>query len=269
MTDDKCRWGFRFHNPDLKSIHLKSLSYFCTAMFKYASEYGFHVFNHYEFLGLHIGDPITAASNLLLFVVGVWCSRRVAKAGRTIDGKTISPEMSAGLRGWQFFFLISAFAYLCGVPVHGFSYYFSHDAHFWMWITMGWIQMFAVAFVQFGTAKQYFPSHLKWTRVLIIVQFIFFGALMVWIKRFGAVNTDIALGLIPIAILNICLYRKGKAASYLMGAGILFAAIPAIIVAFKWMPAPWLSYNDMAHFLLIISLLIICRGIIKNLEIKN
>jgi hypothetical protein len=227
---------------------------------KYSEHYSFHVFNTYDFHGLMIGDPITAASNLLLFMVGIWCYRRMKK----ISGGTISAEMNAGVQGWKLFFVVSAIAYLVGVPVHGFSYYIPPEIHFWMWIAMGWIQMTAVACVQLGTAKQYFPLQLKWIRPLVFVQLILCASIMVYIKKFGAVNADIAIGLIPIAIWNIYLYSKKRNASYLMGAGILFAIIPAVIVILKFMPAPWLTYNDIAHFLLIISLLVICRGVEKN-----
>lgn len=232
-------------------------------MFHYSAQYSFRVFFQYDFFGIVIGDPITACSNLLLFFIGLWCYRRVRKINTNV-----SPELAAGLHGWELFFRISAFAYLVGVPVHGFSYYMHPDFHFWLWVTMGWIQMIGVACVQIGTAKQYFPKQVSWIRALVLLQFIFFCTLMVWIKKFGAVNTDISIGLIPIAAWNIYLYAKGKVKSYLVGAGILFAGIPAIVVGLKWMPTSWMSYNDVAHFLLIVSLLVICRGVEKNVQMN-
>ena len=218
-------------------------------------------FNQYDIHGLIIRDPITASSNLLLFLIGLWCYSRIRKIKRHE-----SSDLNAGLRGWELFFLVSAFAYLIGIPVHGFSFYIPVEIHFWIWIGMGWTQNVAVACAQLGTAKQYFSTKLKWIRPLIYVQLIFFSALMVYIRKFGAVNADTAVALIPIAVLNICLYAKKKNASCLIGTGILFASLPAIVVILKFMPAPWLSYNDIAHFLLIGSLLMICKGVERNNE---
>jgi hypothetical protein len=221
----------------------------------------FFYFSQYEFHGLIIRDPITSIGNLLLCLTGLWCFRKIAKFNNNQ-----SEEVRAGVRGWQLFFLISAIAYSIGIPVHGFSYYFSDKIHLCFWFVMGWTQILGISFVQIGTAKRYFPNQMKWIRALVIFQFLFFCALMVYIRRFGAVNVDIAVGLIPIAFWNLYLYSKKKNASSLIGWGILFAVIPAIVVAFKIMFAPWFSYNDFAHIALLASLLMICRGLVKCLE---
>jgi hypothetical protein len=223
--------------------------------------YAFHFFSQYDFCGVVIRDPITSVGNLLLALTGFWCFRKIAKFATGA-----SEEVRAGVRGWQLFFLISAIAYSFGIPVHGFSYYIPVKIHFPLWITMGWIQILAIYFVQAGTAKRYFPDQLKWIRPLAILQFLFFCWLMTYIRKFGAVNIDIAVGLIPIAILNLYLYSKKKNSSSLIGWGILFAAIPALVVAFKIMFAPWFSYNDFAHIALLVSLLMICRGLEKCLR---
>jgi hypothetical protein len=221
----------------------------------------FLFFSQYEFHGLIIRDPITSIGNLLLCLIGIWCFRKISRF------KTNQLEnVKAGVRGWQLFFLISAIAYSIGIPVHGFSYYIPDRIHLWMWLTMGWTQIAGIYFVQVGTAKRYFPDQLKWIRLLALFQFLFFCALMFCIRRFGAVNVDIAVGLIPIAIWNLYLYSKKKNSSSLIGWGILFAAIPALVVAFKIMFAPWFSYNDFAHLALIVSLLMICRGLVKCFE---
>ncbi|HET6990344.1 MAG TPA: hypothetical protein VFJ43_03425 [Bacteroidia bacterium] len=223
--------------------------------------YDFHYFSQYEFHGLIIRDPITSIGNLFLCLIGLWCFRKIAKFK-----SSQSEEIRAGVRGWQLFFLISAIAYSFGIPVHGFSYYIPAEIHLPIWITMGWIQISGIYFVQVGTAKRYFPEKLKWIRPLAIFQAVFFCALMVYIRKFGAVNIDIAVGLIPIALWNLYLYSKKKNSSSLIGWGILFAGIPGLVVAFKIMFAPWFSYNDFAHLALVVSLLMICRGLVKCLE---
>ena len=117
--------------------------------------------------------------------------------------------------------------------------------------------------------RRYFADHVKWIRPLALLQILFFCALMVYKRKFGAVNIDIAVGLVPIAFWNFYLYAKKKIPSALIGIGILFAGIPGILFAFKIMIAPWFSYNDAAHLLLIASLLMIYRGVVKNEEINN
>lgn len=220
-------------------------------------------FLHFEevsFLGIeHLRDPATLLSNLLLFFVGFWCYRRVAKFNNNV-----SPEVQISARGWSLFFLFGSIAYLFGVPVHGFSYYFPIKIHFGIWLVMGWFQNLAVVFVQLAFAQIYFPKQFKWIRPLVWIQFIGFCALMAYIRKFAAVNIDVALALVPIALWNISMHAKKRTPSSLIGWGILFAIIPAIVVVLKLMPSPWFNYNDIAHILLTGSLLIICRGVLNT-----
>jgi len=211
------------------------------------------------FTEIHLGslvirDPFTSVTNILLCLVGVKCFLRVYRLR----------EKAADMFGWSMFFLFGAIAALMGVVVHSFSYYIPVETHFWIWIVMGWMQNISVSFAQMGTLRRYFPAELSWTRPLIIFQLLVFSALMIYIRKFGAVNAQVALGLLPIAGLNFCLYAKKKNASALIGWGIVAAAIPGLIVALKLMPSPWFNYNDIAHVLLMGCVMIICRGVEKN-----
>lgn len=192
-------------------------------------------------------------------MVGFWCYRRVAKFNNNL-----SPEVQISARGWSLFFLFGSIAYLFGVPIHGFSYYFPENIHFGIWLVMGWFQNLAVVFVQLAFAQIYFPKQFKWIRPLVWIQFIGFCVLMAYIRKFAAVNIDVALALIPIALWNISMFVKKRTPSALIGWGILFAIIPAIVVVLKLMPSPWFNYNDIAHILLAGSLLIICRGVLNT-----
>jgi hypothetical protein len=219
----------------------------------------FH-FEEVSVLGIdHLRDPATIITNLLLFAIGFWCYQRISKFQSSSN-----PVVRAEATGWGAFFICGSIAYLIGVAVHGFSWYIPEKTHFAVWLVMGWMQILAAAFAQFATAKRYFPNQLKWIRVLIIIQFIFFCGLMVFIRKFGAVNIDVAAALVPVACWHIYLHSKKRLASPLVGWGIFFAGIAGIVVVFKLMPSPWFSFNDIAHVILMGSLLIICSGLEKN-----
>jgi hypothetical protein len=210
----------------------------------------------------HLRDPATVITNIILFIVSFWSYRKILK-----EFSPAAEPVKSEARNWAFFFLFGSFAYLIGVPVHGFSWYFSELNHFYTWLVMGWMQILAVAFAQFATAKRYFPENLKWIRPLIMLQFIFFCTLMVFIRKFAAVNIDAALGLVPIAIWHISLYRKNKLATPMVGWGILFSALGGVAFILKIMISPWFSYNDLAHVFLTVSLLLIYSGLKKNFSI--
>jgi hypothetical protein len=221
-------------------------------------------FKEIEFAGIeHLRDPATILTNLLLFAVGFWCYRKISKFKSSQDTQT-----SIEARGWSLFFLFSSIAYLIGVAVHGFSWYIPEQTHFFIWLLMGWMQILGAAFAQFATAEWYFPKQIKWMRVLIIFQFVFFCGLMIYIRKFAAVNIDVALALIPIACWHIYLRAKKKLATAMVGWGILFASLAGVAFVFKIMPSPWFSYNDIAHVILVVSLLIIYSGLVRNFRAR-
>ena len=205
----------------------------------------------------HLRDPTAIICNLLLGLTAFFCFRHLSKI-KSDDGEIF---------GWKYFFLFGSVAYLIGIVVHGFSYYIPELTHFWIWVTMGWFQIVGVFFAQLGYARKIFPKQIHWLKFVLMLQLIGFAALMVYIRRFGAVNIDIALGLLPIAGWNFYRNSKNKNVSNLIGWGILFAILPAVVVVLKLMPSPWLSYNDIAHLLLVISILIIFRGVKKNVPL--
>jgi hypothetical protein len=225
-------------------------------------------FLHFEeisFAGIeHLRDPATILTNVLLFGVGFWCFLKISKFKSSANVQT-----SIEARGWSLFFLFGSFAYLFGVPVHGFSWYIPEETHFGIWLFMGWLQNLAATFAQFATAKWYFPKQIKWLRPLIILQFVFFCVLMILIRKFAAVNIHVAVALVPVACWNIYLHKKGKLATALVGWGILFAAPAGLVVVLKLMPSSWFSYNDIAHVILVGSLLMICSGLMKNFRARG
>lgn len=207
----------------------------------------------------HLRDPATIITNILLFMVSFWCFRKIT---RNFSGA--AEPIKSESKNWGLFFLFGSIAYLVGIPVHGFSWYFPEKIHFGIWLVMGWMQILAVLFAQFATAKRYFPNQLKWIRPLILLQLVFFCALMPVIRKFAAVNIDVALGLVPIAVFHISLHRKKKLPTALVGWGILFAALAGVAFIFKIMISSWFSYNDLAHVILVMSLLMMYSGLKKN-----
>ena len=217
-------------------------------------------FKEISFLGLdHLRDPASVLTNLLLFFVGFRCFLKISKFRSHQH-----PQVKVEARGWSLFFLFGSIAYLFGVPVHGFSWYIPEQIHFYIWLLMGWTQIFAATFAQFATAKWYFPKQFGWIRILIVLQFLFFCWMMVYIRKFAAVNVDVALALVPIAFWNIYLFNKKKIVTARIGWGILFAAIAAIFVVLKVMISDWFSYNDIAHIFLVGSLLMVYSGLMKH-----
>ncbi|HLG04029.1 MAG TPA: hypothetical protein VI731_10575 [Bacteroidia bacterium] len=208
------------------------------------------------FTELHLGslvlrDPATGLTNILIFLAG-WLAYRQLK-------KT-SPSSA-----WRWFFIYIGISSLVGVIVHCFSYYTPEPIHFWIWITMGLIQNFGITCAQIGTAQQYFKKYLRPISMIAIIQFTALGLLFIFRGSYEIVKLHTAIGLVPVMIWYLYRGYFFRPALWI-GFGILFASISGIVHSLKLSFSPWFNYNDIAHVVLVVSLLMMGKGLSRMEE---
>jgi hypothetical protein len=206
------------------------------------------------FTELHLGgivlrDPATSLTNILIFLAGWVCFRRLRNTAED------------HVRSWRIFFLFLGLAALVGVIVHGFSFYTPEKIHFWIWVAMGLIQNIGISFAQLATPRFYFPAQYKWIRALVALQFIALAILFIALGTYEAVKVHVALGLMPVMVWNFYRASRGEKHAAWISFGILVSASSAIVHTFKLSFSPWFNYNDIAHVFIVISLLMIGKGV--------
>lgn len=203
--------------------------------------------------GLVLRDPVTAITNVFIFLAGLWCWRRLR--GRE----------EAYVRSWRLFFLFLGIPGLIGVIVHGFSYYTSEQAHLWIWLGMGIIQNLGISFAQIGTVQHYFPKQRTWLIALVLLQFVLLSYFFVHLAMYKAAKWHVAIGLLPVMGWSFYQWAKGNRAARWIALGIAVSGITVAVHSFKIsISEQWFNYNDIAHFLIVASLLLMVRAFLPE-----
>lgn len=212
------------------------------------------------FSEIHIGqvvvrDPVTAVTNILIFLAGWWSWKQIRRS------KIVS------VKSWSLFFLFIGLSSLIGVVVHGFSFYTPLRTHFWIWVVMGLVQNVGVSFAQIATAQRYFPRQSKWIIALVLIQFIVAGLAFIHYEHYKWVKWHIALGLLPVMGWYFYRWSNGDLKAKWIAIGIAISGITVAVHSFKIsISEEWFNFNDIAHLLIVASLLVMVKGLAANDE---
>ncbi|HTF02471.1 MAG TPA: hypothetical protein VK826_00535 [Bacteroidia bacterium] len=217
-----------------------------------------HYTTEVEIAGIIIRDPITSLTNLAIFGFGFAFFRRLHKRG-----------LSAPHKNWKYFFLLLGISSLIGVIVHGLSYYTTPQVHFNIWWVMSIVQGAGVSFAQFGVGSNIFHRNKAAVAAFVIAQFLAFAISMYAAESFAMAKIHIAVGLIPIMIYYIFQGMKAHKAEILVATGIGVSAFTAVIHGLKISVSQWFNYNDISHVLIVVSLVLMYRGVNEGLVENN
>jgi hypothetical protein len=212
-------------------------------MIKYSTEI--------DVAGLIIRDPVTALTNVLIFATALWWFRHLQKHSGSY----------AHSRFWARFALGIGSASLIGVIVHGFSYYTDEHQHLIVWLIMCIVQGIGVSMAQvavFSTASERWKTGLF---VFTVTQFLLFVIGMLVIQSYEIAKLHVAVGLVPILIAYALRGLRGERGKIWIAAGILVSALTAVVHTFKLSFSVWFNYNDIAHMLIVSSIILIGNGV--------
>lgn len=212
-------------------------------MIKYSTEI--------DLAGLIVRDPVTALTNVLIFATALWWFRHLKKhSGSYVHS-----------RFWARFTLGIGSASFIGAIVHGFSFYTDEDQHLIAWLLMCIVQGLGVSMAQvavFATASK------QWRVGLFVftgLQFFAFVGGLLQLQSYEIAKIHVALGLIPILIVYTLQGLRGDKGKTWIAAGILVSALTAVVHTLKLSFSVWFNYNDIAHMLIITSIILIGNGV--------
>lgn len=217
-----------------------------------------HYTTEVDIAGIIVRDPITAVTNLVIFLFGLVYYRKLTKH-----------DLEFPHKNWNYFFLLVGISSFLGIPVHGFSYYLSPEVHFHVWWLMGVIQGAGVSFAQFGVGSNVFLKRKSLIGILVIVQFVAFASIMYFSRSFEVAKVHVGVGLVPIMIYYVFQGAKGLKAEILVATGIGVSALTAVVHSLKISFSQWFNYNDIAHVLIITSLVLMYQGVKAGLAEKE
>ncbi|MGL4598671.1 MAG: DUF6962 family protein [Bacteroidia bacterium] len=207
-----------------------------------------------DWSGIILRDPVTALTNVMMFAAGIYGWKKIRPADKT----------NFYAHNWGNFFLFLAISSLIGVIVHGFSYYTSEKTHLGVWMAMVIVQGLGSTYAQRAEAQRYIHKRYRFLHLFPALQVLLFILAMIYWKNYNVVKIHIALGLLPIMLWNIILGFRSHTGTALIGWGIFMAAITAAIHTFKISIHPiWLNYNDISHLLIVVSFLMMAKGLQK------
>jgi len=210
-----------------------------------------------ELFGIVVRDPVTALTNLLIFLTAVWCFRRL---------RPIAAEQ--GINSWRWFFLFMGTASFIAIFVHGFSFYMAARMHFGLWVIMCLSQGLGATFAQLAVIRQTFShSHRGSWSLLSVAQYFLFGVLLLVFSSYEVVKIHIAACLLPIMIWYAIQYFSGNPAGGMIALGILVASFTALVHTFKMSFGLWFNHNDISHLLICIGLALMSSGALRSGEI--
>lgn len=217
--------------------------FYLAEMIKYSTEI--------DVAGLVVRDPVTALTNVLIFVTALWWFLHLKKhSGSYVHS-----------RFWARFTLGIGSASFIGAIVHGFSFYTDEDQHLIAWLLMCIIQGIGVSMAQVAVFATASP---RWRIGLFVVtglQFLAFVAGMLLVQSYEIAKFHVALGLLPILIAYALQGLRGDKGKTWIALGILISALTAVVHTFKLSFSVWFNYNDIAHLLIISSIILIGNGV--------
>ena len=207
-----------------------------------------------EIGGIIVRDPVTAVTNLGIFAAGFISYLQLRKQKLQFPNKN-----------WIYFFLLMGLSSLVAVVVHGFSYYTTPEVHFNIWWVMGAIQGAGVTLAQFGFASNVLSKFRMLVISIVTLQFGAFAVGSYIVGTFAIAKIHLAVGLVPIMLYYIYVSFKGRRAEMLVASGIGISALTALVHGLKMSIHEYFNYNDIAHVLIIASLVVMYKGVKSGL----
>lgn len=155
-------------------------------------------------------------------------------------------------RYWSLFFMFMGASAMAGGIYHGFEM-LGESLRFFSWSLL----CMALIFAQLAAYRQHPNSRLK---AILVFKSVVFLYLAIHTADFAFMIYDTAISMLGfIAIGN---WFFSKPISRIISYGILISVASAVVVAFKFSLHPkYLSPNDIGHYISILSLLVMSKGI--------
>jgi len=179
------------------------------------------------------------------------------------DHRETAPERA---RSWSGFFFFLAFATLLGAAKHGIPQYLPGGPLFLAVFASSVASGLSILHAEATTIGTYArrPSLRRWLRrgALGKLAALILAALLT--PTIATVMLDTTLGLVPIMLVEYGAFRRGRLGSGWVAAGVAFSSLAALVYLLGIPSHPWFDQKDLAHLLMMGTLIMIYLGVRKS-----
>jgi hypothetical protein len=164
---------------------------------------------------------------------------------------------------WSGFFFFTGIATLLGAAKHGIPHYLAPVPLDLTVLASGFGSGIGVFYAEVATLQAHFgPGPLRrWLRRGALAQLAVFALVLALNRSFIVVTVNTALGLVPVMVAEYLAFRRGNRRAGWVAGGLAFSSVTALVYLLKLSVHPWFDHNDLAHVMMMASLLLIYRGV--------
>lgn len=211
-------------------------------------------------LGFTIYEPVTIITNMFLTLYCTYCFLKM----RT---KRYNLAMF-----WAWFFLLIGLSSLIGSVAHGAHFQLGNGFFQTVLFLMNAVSLIAIFFCFKATntyaslhksppKKRYTYFVLVWIGVLLVLTIIY--------NNFVLIKIHAGIALIYSLAVHYLTYRRQQSGSGWIVAGILIAFLSIVVHSLRLSVSDWFNYKDIAHCIMLLSLIAMFKGIFHKVEINT
>jgi hypothetical protein len=211
-------------------------------------------YTYITLFGFRFFEPVVLLTNTIMFVLGLIYFLKLRKS-------TLAYARQAG---W-FMFLLGAGTLVGGV---GHTVHMQLGALFFRCIVfvMNAFSLFSIyaffrasyTYLSFPNppSKKYMYLALSWVLVVLVISAL--------VENFTIIKIHAGIALIYALVAHYIVYvRRKEKGSAIVVTGILISFLPIIVHSLKLSFGEWFNHKDIAHTIMIISLIVIYKGVVK------
>jgi hypothetical protein len=168
-----------------------------------------------------------------------------------------------GHRPWSGFFFFTGVATFLAAAKHGFPHFLAGFPLFLTTFATSLAAGLGTLHAEVSTIQARLePGPLRrWLRRGALGKFALFVLAITLDRSFLVVIVNAALGLGPVMVSEYLAFRRGNPGSGWVAGGLALSVLTALIYLVKLSANPWFDQNDLAHLLMMVSLLMIYWGV--------
>lgn len=215
-------------------------------------------YTYISLFGLLIFEPMVIVTNVLMFLVSVYCSRQLMRYRHGYP------------RQMACFIIILGISGCFGALAHAVHYQLGTVFFDAVFFTSNMLNLISIYFFFRGSYTYYnLIRHKSSSKVLIsaVVGWIFVLLVFTWIyNQFLLIKIHAGIVLVYAIAVHSMAYRKGDRGSGTVVLGIAISFLSIVVHSLKFSFDAWFNYKDISHVIMIVSMILIYRGIKKNAE---
>ncbi|MBS1650916.1 MAG: hypothetical protein JSU07_02805 [Bacteroidetes bacterium] len=215
-------------------------------------------YTYINLFGFKFFEPITVGTNLILFLYCFFCFFKLIKVGDKV------------FKNWSLFFLLIGCGCLSGAIAHTIHFQYGENIFNFFKIFTNIFSLSAVYYF-FIAANNYYNKDKNVTenKLKLTVKLWIFIAIIISVlhSNFLLIKINAAIVLIYSLIIHYLTVKNKQFGSLWICTGIALSFTSVFIHSLKWSLNPYFNYKDMSHVIMLISLILIYKGV--NIKLLN